>query len=431
MKDILSYYSLFYVGVILCFTIIFQSFHGWMLIVYAVMAIPFLKNPTAYICICLTLSTTAYYYAGCDEQIYSIYSILVLLSLISHRKNCFSPTTQKRLVPFLILSVIAAISFFYSPFYYYNGLYELLYIIFIAIIIITFVDIKYEYIYDLMPKLSFVMIIFILFKMSMGSIDINGRFCIDRSVDANTSGAACALFATANTIPLFIKRSKHKIIYFIGSLLSVTALFLTGSRSALTGYVCSCIIIYCLISYRQRRMAQKIFILSISLVFLIVLCVPILEQYIDLSRFLDVDSVVRTGGTHRTQIFSLIIQYTFDHNLFWGYGPGHVCSSDVVSMLMNRKLAHTHNIFVEAFGEMGLMGLVALVAIVFFSLKTVLHRSKFDVYAYTPLALFLCIIINGQGESFLCDIVFWIIIALCIGNTYYKKKVLARNGKFN
>lgn len=430
MNNLLTYYSVFYVLVILCFTVIFQSFSGWMFIVYAVLAAPFIKNTTILLCVCLVVSTTAYYYLGCDEQIYSIYSILFLLSLISHKKEIIQPSTLKRIIPFVLFMGVASISFVHSSLNHYNGLYELLYIILIAIIIITCIDIDYSLLYKVLPILSCLMIFFIILKMSIGAMGVNGRFTIDSSVDANTSGAACALFATIFTITLLVKKCNNYIIYLIGCFLAIAALFLTGSRSALMGYIGSNMIVYCLISYRQHRMARKFFRLILSGVFLIVICFPILESYIDFSRFLDISGIVQSGGTHRTQIYELIIQYTLDHDFFWGYGPGHVCSSDIVSMLMHRNLAHTHNNFIESFGEMGICGLIVFLIIVFISLKSVLMSSKTNPYMYLPLGLLSCIIINGFGESFLCDIVFWIITAICIGSIHGKKGYLTDNGKF-
>ena len=130
---------------------------------------------------------------------------------------------------------------------------------------------------------------------------------------------------------------------------------------------------------------------------------------IDLNRYNYIE-LVQSGGTNRMTIWTKLVPVIIENYFFFGYGPGHYCSSIVVSRLVNRDYIHTHNLFIEAWGELGIVGLIAFLWIIIYSFKRIYKKIKIDNSNLIIFAIFIQLLINCIGEAHFCDIILWIII---------------------
>lgn len=92
--------------------------------------------------------------------------------------------------------------------------------------------------------------------------------------------------------------------------------------------------------------------------------------------------------------------------------------------LIGWDYAHSHNTFLEAFGELGIMGLLILVWSIKNSIKNVYGVCKINKEAYLFVAILICLIFNGLAESYFFDAVLWLLLAICRNNFIEKKKLM-------
>ena len=434
METKISAYAQVYLIMILFFTLFFQEFTGWMFGCYLLFAIPFYLSPTAYLTVCLSLSTIAYYFIGADESIYSIYTILMFLVLVKYLMSTHKSLPLKKVLLNTLLCFIAYISYSRSSFNFPNGFYELLYIIIVCSVLILFLDIDYKMLWNLLPKVSRILLVFYFFQMViLGMSQHNGRSSVDVMVDSNRSGASCSLLILSIFIFSVIRGFKNCKFNTVFISIGLLLLLMTGSRSALIGLMGSAFLFFLLYGLRCGKIGKIIFFTFSFGLFVFLFAIPVIGNYVDLSRYSDINGMIESGGTNRSAIYETLIPYVIMKDFLWGYGPGHVCTQHVLTFLVNREYAHAHNIFLEAFGEMGIMGFFVFICIFVFALLSILKQTRHNIYAYMPLGLFFCIFFNGLGESFFCDVILWFIIALCIGNNSFTQKsakYFKKNEKF-
>ena len=121
-------WSIFYLLLVYSFTLIFEELHISMFAVYFICALPFLifRSLDKFACICLLLSTMAYFFIGGDEGVWSLYTILALLVFISVFINSKINFSFKPLLCFLWLMLAIVLSYTHSQFGYTTGMYAML-----------------------------------------------------------------------------------------------------------------------------------------------------------------------------------------------------------------------------------------------------------------------------------------------------------------
>ena len=78
-KHFMDCWSYIYVIMILLISLFISDFNIVMFILYFVLALPFINSIEHFVVISLLLSTISYYFTGAYEEIFSIYTILLIL----------------------------------------------------------------------------------------------------------------------------------------------------------------------------------------------------------------------------------------------------------------------------------------------------------------------------------------------------------------
>ena len=425
-KDFLNWWSYIYVIMILLISLFISDFNIVMFILYFVLALPFINSIEHYVVISLLLSTISYYFTGAYEEIYSIYTILMLLIIskvifVNKGKLEFN---SNNLVLILILGLLACYSYIKSPFHYFNGLFRLLYLLLLTIVVGNFIRLKITVICEMLPKIASVMVIGYVFSVIIKGSLIDGRLTIANSVNTNTFGMSCAQLGCILLISAFLDKNQMKKNLFLCAIVVVLAL-LSGSRGALMAFALASAIVVIIYAKRSGRLTGTLLKLAIiGTVAAGGLYLVLISSGLDTSRF-SVSEIIASGGSRRSLIYESLIPYIIK-NGYWkiGYGPGHECSRLVILKLIGWDYAHSHNTFLEAFGELGIMGLLILVWSIKNSIKNIYGVCKIYKEAYLFVAILICLIFNGLAESYFFDAVLWLLLAICRNNFIEKKKFM-------
>ena len=376
--------------------------------IYFLMAIPFINNLDKFISLCYIISPITYYYTGTDEGIISIYTIFIIFSIFhiifKQRIN------NVNIISFIIMLFAVYVSFTSSEFEYLNGVFLLIYIIIISIFISITNKFKKDTLILFIPFLACVQIFIFTIELILSGVTSEGRFSISQLVDYNTFGMATAQMGVILITQWIVKGKKNNLIYKIAIMLSIVITILSGSRNALLGLIGASIIVFIYNNKINGNILNgtiKLILVGFTLLCIGIFIIPILG--IDLNRFNYIE-LFKSGGTNRMTIWTKLIPIIIEKYLFFGYGPGHYCSSIVVSELVNRDYVHTHNLFIEAWGELGIMGLIPFLCIIIYSIKKLNKKIKIDNNNLIVFAIFIQLLINCIGEAHFCDIILWIII---------------------
>lgn len=425
-KDFLNGWSYIYVIMILLISLFISDFNIVMFILYFVLALPFINSIEHYVVISLLLSTISYYFTGAYEEIYSIYTILMILIIskvifVNKGKLEFN---ANNLVLILILGLLACYSYIKSPFHYFNGLFRLLYLLLLTIVVGNFIRLKITVICAILPKIASVMVVGYVFSVIIKGSLIDGRLTIANSVNTNTFGMSCAQLGCILLISAFLDKKQMKKNLCLCAIVVVLAL-LSGSRGALMAFALASAIVVIIYAKRSGRLTGTLLKLAIiGTVAAGGLYLVLITSGLDASRF-SVSEIIASGGSRRSLIYESLIPYIIK-NGYWkiGYGPGHECSRLIILKLIGWDYAHSHNTFLEAFGELGIMGLLILVWSIKNSIKNIYGVCKIHKEAYLFVAILICLIFNGLAESYFFDAVLWLLLAICRNNFIEKKKLM-------
>lgn len=377
-------------------------------LIYFAMAIPFINNLDKFISLCYIISPITYYYTGTDEGLISIYTIFIILAIVN---IIFKQRINKiNIVAFIIIGVVVYISFTLSEFEYLNGAFLLLYIIIVSVFISIVNRFNKDTLISFIPFLACIQVYIFVLEIILGGVISEGRFSISQLVDYNTFGMAAAQMGIVLIAQWIIREKSSRLMYKIAIVLSVILTILSGSRNALLGLAGSSIIVFMYNSKLKKKILNgtiKLILIACVLGCIAILIIPVLG--IDLNRFNYVE-LVQSGGTNRMTIWTKLIPVIIENYLVFGYGPGHYCSSIIVSKLVNRDYVHTHNLFIEAWGELGTMGLIPFLWIIGYAFKRINKKIKIDDSNLIVFAIFIELLINCIGEAHFCDIILWIII---------------------
>lgn len=413
-KQFISLWSYIYIITILLISLFSQDFNVMLFIIYTIMALPFIYSIEHYVVIALMLSTISYYFTGAYEGIYSIYTILIMLIiirilLIQKGKMEFN---KNSVILIIILSIISCCSYAVSQFYYFNGLFRLLYLLLLSLILGNTIRLKIDVMCTILPRIAGVMIIGYIFSVLINGSIIDGRLTIANSVNTNTFGMSCAQLGSILLIDSFLNKSHKKKNLFLCAAIIILA-FLSGSRGAVLACILTVMIIVIMYEKINGRLIGTVLrfavlgaIILTGIYFLFVLF------GLDVGRF-NISDVISSGGSRRILIYESLIPYIIK-NGYWklGYGPGHECSRLVIISLIGWDYAHSHNTFLEAFGELGIVGVLILALIFKKSLKNIYATCKIYKNAYLFMAMIICLIINGFAESYFFDAILWLLVAI-------------------
>ena len=413
-EKIVDYYAMFYILLNVILSQYVLQFNLIYFMLFLFLALPFINKPEHFICIAILLSTISYYFLGASPDIISIYTIMLFILcanilLIQHGRIM---RYGKNIGFIVLLVIVGIISYMFSPFEYTNGIYRLIYIAVVTIILGNVYKIKFDVFFDVLPKLSMTMVIGIIITVFLNSSLQDGRISIADTVNANTFGMACAQLSTILFLSFFLSQKKKLIHIVLGISISVLA-FLSGSRGALFAFIIAFVFVIVLRSKRLGQLSGMVFKLSV----IGIICLFIMSEAstligLDMARF-RLSTIIESGGTNRVTIYIKLIPYIISHG-YWtfGYGPGNECSRIIVSSLVGRNYSHTHNTFLEAFGELGIGGLIILLILVISTFIYIWRGTKKYDFEYIILGMFICLLMNGMAEAYFNHILLWILFAI-------------------
>ena len=329
------------------------------------------------------------------------------------------------LILIIMLGVLACWSYIESPFHYFNGLFRLLYLLLLSVVVGNFIRLKISVICEMLPKTASIMVVgYLLSVLIKGSL-IDGRLTIANSVNTNTFGMSCAQLGCILLMTAFLNKAQMRKNLVLCAIVVMLAL-LSGSRGALLAFALASAIVVIIYAKKNGRLTGTMFKLAIAgTVALGGMYLVLILTGLDTSRF-SVAEIIASGGSRRSLIYESLIPYIIK-NGYWkiGYGPGHECSRQVIMSLIGWDYAHSHNTFLEAFGELGIMGLLILIWSIKKSLKNIYGVCKIYKEAYLFVTILICLLINGLAESYFFDAVLWLLLAICRNNFIEETEIVA------
>lgn len=215
---------------------------------------------------------------------------------------------------------------------------------------------------------------------------------------------AAIIFAS---LLIFNKKRIVQILLFPIILLAYFMLILSGSRSATIGISCA---IFVLVLYLFKNQAKKIIFPVILIVIAGYFLINELQQLsIPFLKRFTIEDVRESGGSHRLEVWKILVPATLGNSPFLGFGLGGLNSYELARRY---GLSHAaHNFLIDMFIQTGGIGLLLFFSY-FFYIARKLKKSLPNPYLYLPIMILLTALFNGIGETIYLEKLFWNGIAL-------------------
>ena len=417
MTDKLYYiYNTIFVIVIVTLSIANIKFNIFLFGAYLLMSLLYIKNIEAFLAVITLTSTISYFFIGADEAVFSLYTIFVVIELVRNFviKDDTSIILKKDLAWFFCIILLAFISFSQSPFNYSMGFLELSYIVLFSIFVLIVAKFNMQKYINHLEYLSYLMVILYgIILLFYGSV-IEGRYTLANGINTNTFGMSCTQLGIIIYLTYLVKAKKNKLnLRMLFFFMDVCLVLLSGSRTSLFSLIASIFIIKFILAYIQGTLKyESIKYIVAFLVFTMFIVILVDNFGVDFSRYNYIE-LLQGGGTNRFTIYTTVLPYIID-NGFWkiGYGPGHECSRIVVTNLIGRAYTHTHNLYLEAFAELGICGFIVFITLLKNAIKNAYTNAKKSIVYFLPMGMLIGLMFNGMAEAYFCDIFLWILLAI-------------------
>ena len=408
-------WSIFYLFVVYSLTMIFDEANIFVFAIYLICAIPFINHLDKFACICFLLSTMSYYFLGCSEGIWSIYTIfacIMIIHIFCERKSEL-PLKSCLYLSFMIVAVL--LSYTHSEFGYAKGMYAMIYNIAIAALVAVVIRFNKDTVASYLPKITVAQLMFyIVLLLINGNYDGYG-YSISKDVNHNTFGASIAILSGILFVMVMFYHQKSNI-YKLFWLISLVLTFVSGSRNALLALMLSVIVIYIIVQKQHGKIISgwlKLLVVVCVFLFLGGLLLP--ELGVDLTRYNYV-KLFNSGGSNRAIIWETLSPIIWKDHKWFGYGPSHFCSEQMIIKFMKLDYKHTHNTIFEAWGELGICGLVSFILILVQACRKAWSNIKMNKSNYIVISFLLFeFLLLSLGESFFAKVELWIVIGMLLG----------------
>lgn len=407
-------WSMFYLLMVYAFTLIFNQASIIVFAFYFIFAIPFVYHLDKFACLCFLLSTMSYYFMGADEGLWSLYTILAIMLVVQAFLKGVMSLPVKSCVYLSWIAVAVILSYLQSQFGYSTGMFAMIYNIVIALLMATTLEIDRETVASFLPLMAaFQLLAYVGMLLISGHYDGYG-FSVSASVNHNTFGTSVVILS----IILFVKIvffQDGSVLYKFFWALSLVLTIVSGSRNALLALLLTTVVIYMVSQIHQGKT------ISGGLKFLAAICVLVAigglllpEVGIDLSRY-DYVELIGSGGSNRAIIWESLAPVIWEDYKWFGYGPSHFCSEEMIHSLMDLNYTHTHNTIFEAWGELGFFGLLPFLLILIYAFRQGWSDIKREHSGLMFGFVLISLLLLGLGESLFANISLWIIIGLLMG----------------
>ena len=80
--------------------------------------------------------------------------------------------------------------------------------------------------------------------------------------------------------------------------------------------------------------------------------------------------------------------------------------------MIGRAYTHTHNLYLEAFAELGICGFIVFITLLKNAIKNAYTNAKKSIVYFLPMGMLIGLMFNGMAEAYFCDIFLWILLAI-------------------
>ncbi len=408
-------WSIVYLLMVYSFTLIFEQANIVVFAIYFVFALPFVNYLDKFACICFVISTMSYFFLGGSEGVWSLYTILAAIIVLHTFARATITLPMKAFLYLIWMAAAVVLSYTHSRFGYSMGMFAMIYNIAVAALLAITVKINKQALMSFLPMIAaFQLVAYVGFLLIKGHFDGYG-FSISEKVNHNTFGASVAILSIIIFVKIVFFKSRsltYRLIWILSFILTIVS----GSRNALMAMVLTSVIIYMISQKHQKKT------ISGGIKFLIAVCVIVSlgglilpEIGIDLERYNYVE-LVNSGGSNRTAIWETLTPVIWRDYRWFGYGPSHYCSEQMINSLMDVEYSHTHNTIFEAWGELGIFGLIPFLLILLLSFRKSHFHIKNETCYLMIGFLFINFLLLSLGESFFAKIELWIVIGLLLSN---------------
>ena len=326
----------------------------------------------------------------------TLYSVFAISSILLFQKT---PISVYKLIRFLFYSSIIISTLFLWPIYGITdyGFEKLLNFILITVPISIIISQKFntkDRNFFILVLLGVSAFLFLITIYSFSSISLS------RSGVLGGGPIVLSRWLCLGSLILFFHPKLSKIKYLFVVLFIIMSLF-TGSRGPFYSLFLVTIL-YFFINFR------KVFWKTIIAISLISSLIIVSGIYTKLSEFNTVSRVfmnLKDGGTKKSTGRFIIYQTSFNEmvNYPMGIGSGNFdVYSDRRQHLLNKKIYHPHNLFLEIFIEFGLFSFILFCLYIFYSIrisyqKNIKSSNKYgNLLFYTFAFLMLNSMISGD-----------------------------------
>lgn len=322
--------------------------------------------------------------------------------------------------------VFGILSYFWSSstywWIYFSKTYINLILMFIAI---TIVPAKY-YKIDLIKKSliigALIASIIIIISPNASHFTDEGRRTImlfGTVLDPNVVCAIISLgiFASLNYL-IEIKSKRVYKKYIVCIFVMLLGVLFTGSRGGLLS-VGVIFIVWILLNFKSSIPKRYIFIILISIVFVVVITISIIPEELISTRFTFENLIglneIKTGAHSRYKIWSFVPNLFFE-SPFVGYGLGNFMQA----MAGVYKSAASHNMYLLLLIEGGLFGALLFIIAIIITIKKLYKNKLYNDLCIFMLVLMICLSLDGIMYKFLW--VTWAIVIISL------KELKEKNG---
>jgi len=349
----------------------------------------------------------------------TILGVVLIISGLLYITRHSQRFNKKNLVHLLLMSLYLLISSAFSLTGSFYAYFVFLQYTLIVIIFGQIRDVNLPILTKLLVISSVLTIIFLVFTLRENIILMHAeRLTSGENVHANRFAMMLAqLSAVTFAASLIYRKNINKIFFVMTILVAYFMMILSFSRSAIIGLTAT---ILTVILYLLQKDTKKYIFAFVSIVFLVISSIYAIQQIeIPFIERISVENIIETGGTGRTEIWSVLIPIGIENNLFFGYGWG---PENTYRLAYQNGLYHpAHNFVFDMFLQIGIVGL-ALFFTYFVYVARNLKRYIYEPLILVPTLILLTAIFNGIGETIFGEKLFWNGIALAwlyMNNLYH------------
>lgn len=358
--------------------------------------------------------------------------IVLILSIII-RKLISREQIQLSYIIFLSLILLSStFSTFFKEAQYTTGFYTMMFNI-ITILVFSNLFLKKFNTTQILQSVAYSFIVTTLLFSFKIFISLNKfivgsqRITVLESVNPNELAMVCAqigifLFAYS----LVVKKNKRFMLFF--SLVNLTLVILTGSRTSLLALTLGMFVSY--IIYLKVSKVDVIKILKVTVFSLasFLFFNTLISRIPYLSSRMNLESIIDSGGSGRAVTIEKLLNEVIPNNFWFGIGLGTENEVLHLAPFVYNPLP-SHNFFISMLTQVGIIGLLMYS---FFFIKIIilgLKNLSIDKNLLMPLAMIFTGLFNGIGEIVFIEHWFWNSFALVIFIINNNKKIVVLGKK--